>query len=74
MPDKQEARLLAEFVECQRVSSAASSALTHPIRRVVYLSEAHQELLETNAEAQVKLACARASLRAYRTVQKSKDV
>ena len=65
--EEEEARLLAALTECQRLSRAASAALTHPDQIVVYNSSTHRRLMEADAEARLKYAAARVALRAYRT-------
>jgi hypothetical protein len=70
MPDEEEMRLRAVVVECHRLSLAASSALEHPVHRVVYGSEAHRKLVEANAIASEQYEVAEAALKAYRKTKK----
>jgi MEDS: MEthanogen/methylotroph, DcmR Sensory domain len=67
MPAEEAARLLAEFTECHRLSRAAWSALTYPVRSL--LPDGYRTLVETDAAARVECNRARAALQAYHHVR-----
>jgi hypothetical protein len=66
MLDQEEIRLRAVLVDCNRSSLGALSALEHPVNSVVYRSDAHWKLVETEATARLRYKAADAALRAYR--------
>jgi hypothetical protein len=68
MPAEEADRLLAEFTECHRLSRAAWSALTYPVRCV--FPDGYRKLVETDAAARVECNRARAALQAYHRVRK----
>src|ERR1700678_787658 len=66
MPDGEKGRLIAELAEFQKVRHAASYALTHPGRSLLFDSESHRHLVKADADARVAYNTALSALRSYR--------